>query len=101
MHGDFARQAGLSSEETEEMIDVLESMGAEVRSISAAETARRLDQPALFIHSCNDRIVPIADGLECASAWPGARLLQLEGLGHGRILRASIVLEAIVKFIAA
>jgi len=96
----FASQAGLNVSQTEEMIGVLESMDANVRRISIPEIAPRLSQEVLFIHSKDDRVVPISDGMESARAWRGANFLQLENLGHRRILRASVVHEAILKFIS-
>jgi len=35
-----------------------------------------------------------------ARAWPGARLLAVTGLGHGRILRDDDVIQAAADFIA-
>ncbi|HTQ77725.1 MAG TPA: hypothetical protein VMI15_06850 [Burkholderiales bacterium] len=43
--------------------------------------------------------VPYAQGAALARAWPGARLLATEGLGHGRILEADRVLSAAAHFI--
>jgi pimeloyl-ACP methyl ester carboxylesterase len=82
------------------MIRILEAMNANVRRISIPEIAPRLTQPALFLHSKDDRVVPISDGVESARAWRGARWLEFEGLGHRRILRASVVHEAILKFLS-
>jgi hypothetical protein len=35
-----------------------------------------------------------------AAAWPGARFMKTQGLGHGRILRDPAVVEAAVAFIS-
>jgi len=96
----YASYAGLNATETEEMIQVLESMDVNVRGTSIPEIAPRLSQKALFIHSKDDHIVPIGDAVESAMAWPGASLLLFESLGHRRILRASLVHQAILKFIS-
>jgi pimeloyl-ACP methyl ester carboxylesterase len=96
----FAAEAGLDNRETEEMIRILEAMNANVRRISIPEIAPRLTQPALFLHSKDDRVVPISDGVESARVWRGARWLEFDGLGHRRILRASVVHEAILKFLS-
>lgn len=97
----FARQLGLNSHQTELMIRALKAMGVDVESLSLPEIARRLDRRALFVHSTDDRTVPIADGLETVSAWRGARMLQVDGLGHVRILRDPVVVETVIGFIAA
>jgi pimeloyl-ACP methyl ester carboxylesterase len=39
--------------------------------------------PTLVIHGANDALVPVQHGHDTAAAIPGARLLVLEGLGHG------------------
>jgi len=62
--------------------------------------APRLKAPALVVHDRTDGIVPWAQGAALARAWPGARLLSTDGLGHGRILEAEGVARAAVDFIA-
>jgi pimeloyl-ACP methyl ester carboxylesterase len=62
--------------------------------------APRLGTPALVVHDRGDRMVPWAQGAALARAWPGARLLSTEGLGHGRILEAELTLRAAADFIA-
>jgi len=96
----FAAEAGLDNCETEEMIRILETMNINIRCISIPEIAPCLTQPALFIHSNDDRVVPISDGVESVRAWSGAQWLEFHGLGHRRILRASVVHEAILKFLS-
>jgi pimeloyl-ACP methyl ester carboxylesterase len=60
----------------------------------------RLNTPALVIHDRSDGIVPWTQGAALARAWPGARFLSTEGLGHGRILESETVLRAAADFIA-
>lgn len=61
--------------------------------------ARRLTSPALIVHDELDTSVPWTQGERIAAAWPGARFLKTSGLGHGRILRDRMVVDATVKFI--
>jgi pimeloyl-ACP methyl ester carboxylesterase len=56
--------------------------------------------PALVIHDADDASVPWQQGEMIAAAWPGARLMKTQGLGHGRILRDPAVVEAAVAFIS-
>ncbi len=95
----FAKQVGLTSQESDMMIAALRNRGVDVESISLPAIARGLHQRTLFIHSTDDRVVPFADGLETASAWQGARMFQVDGLGHRRILRDPVVLEKVIGFI--
>ena len=48
-----------------------------------AEGLRRLRVPTLVIHGTDDPMFPAAHGAATAEAIPGAKLLMLEGLGHG------------------
>jgi len=95
----FCTRAGLNSEQTEEMIEMLEAMGTNVRSISIPAIAERLQQEALFIHSYDDRVVPISEGRESANAWKRGGFLEVVGFGHTRILGASVVIETVLKFL--
>jgi hypothetical protein len=45
-------------------------------------------------------MIPWRQGLRVARAWPDARLLLTEGLGHGRILRDDGVTRAAADFIS-
>jgi pimeloyl-ACP methyl ester carboxylesterase len=76
-----------------------ERFGLRWSEIEIPRLAPRLKTPALVIHDRGDAIVPWKQGAALARAWPGARLLSTEGLGHGRTLEADAVLRAAVDFI--
>ena len=98
----FAAAAGLDAEGIEAMLAVLrDAIGVDVREISVTRRAPHLRQPAIFIHSADDRVVAIDDSMGSAAAWPGARHLRVEGLGHRRILADSTVIAAAIEFITA
>jgi pimeloyl-ACP methyl ester carboxylesterase len=67
--------------------------------LSTVENVRRQTVPALIIHDEQDHNVPWQQGERIAAAWPGARFMKTQGLGHGRILRDSSVVAAVVDFI--
>ena len=97
----FAAAAGLDAEGIDAMLSVLRIMiGVDVSEISLPQRAPNLRQPALFIHSGDDEVVPIEDSLDSAAAWPGARHMRVEGLGHRRILSDLTVVGAAVEFIS-
>jgi pimeloyl-ACP methyl ester carboxylesterase len=96
----FAAQAGLDARETADMLRALEQRGVDVHKVSMPLRAPTLQQPALFLHSADDRIVPISDAAATARAWPGARLQRFEGLGHRRILQAPAAVAAALAFVA-
>lgn len=45
-----------------------------------------LQHPALIMHDPADRVVPFAASTDLHRHWPGSELVELEGLGHRRIL---------------
>lgn len=98
----FAAAAGLDSEGREAVVALLqETIGVDLREISLPGRARHLHQPALFIHSSDDRVVSVDDSLASARAWHGARHMRVEGLGHRRILTDPAAVAAAIEFITA
>jgi pimeloyl-ACP methyl ester carboxylesterase len=55
--------------------------------------------PTLVIHDNHDKEVPVTEGRAIANRSPDGQFLATEGLGHRRILRSSMVADAIVDFI--
>jgi pimeloyl-ACP methyl ester carboxylesterase len=60
---------------------------------------RALAAPALLVHDRGDPDVPYAQGAEIADAWPGARLVATEGLGHRALLRDPAVVRRVAAFL--
>ena len=77
-----------------------ERFGLRWFELEVPRLAPRLRTPALVIHDRSDGVVPWTQGATLARAWPGARLLSTEGLGHGRILESEIATRAASDFIA-
>lgn len=67
-----------------------------VPAIAARQQAR-----LLVVHDTEDRETPFAGGAAIARAWPGGELMSTRGLGHRRLLVASVVIERVVAFVAA
>lgn len=53
----------------------------------------------LLLHDEHDPIVPIAEARQLAAAWPAARFVRTQGLGHNRILREPAVVRQAVAFL--
>jgi len=62
--------------------------------------ARTLTTPALVIHDRHDEDIPFGEGEAIARAWPGAELVETEGLGHHAIMRDADVAERVARFVA-
>ena len=59
-----------------------------------------LAQPLLVLHAADDEDVPIEAGRFVAAHWPAARLVELDGLGHRRILRDPGAIQTATAFLA-
>jgi len=98
----FSRAIGISEEVRQRMQHRVESrVGRRMSDMHADEIARHMNIPLLVIHDEDDSFVPLQFGQSIAAAWPGAKLVTTEGLGHRRILRAAHVNDLAVGFIDA
>lgn len=61
--------------------------------------ARAFSIPLLVVHDRDDDTVAYSDGCAIAAAWPGARLITTQGLGHRGVVRAPGVLEQVAAFV--
>jgi pimeloyl-ACP methyl ester carboxylesterase len=55
--------------------------------------------PLLVVHDESDRTVPFGEAARIAAANPGAASLATRGLGHSRVLRADVFLDAVLDFL--
>jgi pimeloyl-ACP methyl ester carboxylesterase len=92
-----ASEAGVDGDA---LIAALDARGVGVASLVFPETAARLEVPALLVHSKDDRTCDVRGARAVAAAWRGSELLEVDGLGHMRILRDSAVVERVVEFVA-
>lgn len=67
---------------------------------SLAQTAPAMTAPLLVVHDRDDDDTYWSEGAALAGAWPGARLLTTNGLGHRRILREPAVVDAVARFVS-
>lgn len=95
----FGAAMGLVDAQINDLFVELESRGVELDGVSVAESAKHLRQPALFVHSEDDKVVPFSDAVVNATSWPRSTLLRQRGLGHRRLLDDRAVVDAIVGFI--
>ena len=98
----FAMQLGLRADVTAEMRRLSETrLRMSWDDLPLVPFRGHADAPALLVvHDREDREVPWTDGAAIARAWPGARLIETQGLGHRRVLRDASVVQAVSAFIA-
>lgn len=99
----IAHQAGLRGEAVHRLLRQMERLiGVAPDAMDMQRQARTLSQPALFIHSADDPVVPPAPARAVAALWPGAAWMQLDGLGHyRRLLEDDSVVAAVRRFAGA
>ena len=99
--GWFARKLGLPESVRSQMQQRFERrLGHRWDEFELPQSVRNVRAKALVVHDAGDREVTPASGLSLARAWPGARFLRTEGLGHRAILRDPQVATDVVDFIA-
>ena len=54
---------------------------------------------ALLLHDTNDRVLPVEKSREVAHRWPEAKLIEVTGTGHYKILGAEKVLDKVMGFL--
>jgi pimeloyl-ACP methyl ester carboxylesterase len=59
------------------------------------------ETPLLVVHDRGDAETPFTGGQAIARAWPRARLLATDGLGHRRVLRDEAVIAEVARFLTA
>lgn len=57
--------------------------------------------PLLVVHDREDRETSFDDGAAIAAKWPNSQLQPTTGLGHNRILRDSVTIDAAVRFVSS
>jgi pimeloyl-ACP methyl ester carboxylesterase len=100
----FARRMadglGLSPERSEALLaQIQRNFGVHLDALDVRRFAVWLRQPALIFHDVQDREVPFAHGRAIAEAWPRARFVPLERLGHTRPLSDAGVVRTTVAFL--
>lgn len=80
-------------------IDRIERSVGAVGGRATDRAALLVRAPGLVLHDRADRHVPFAHGVSVAAAWPGARFVPLDGLGHRRMLDAPAVHQECLAFI--
>lgn len=78
---------------------VEKSVGLERMAMELGQVGPKLRTPLLLVHDAQDRTISHQHSQEIAQAWPGARLLTTQGLGHRRILRDPEVLARAAAFL--
>ncbi|HYC35988.1 MAG TPA: alpha/beta hydrolase [Usitatibacter sp.] len=98
--GYFARKLGIPERIRRAMQEGFErKLGQPWRDFELPHSVAAVRARALVVHDAGDREVAFASGLALARAWPGARLVRTEGLGHRAIVRDPAVVRDAIDFL--
>ena len=96
----MAAALGLPPWRAAAVLDVMrQEIGRDPEDADTIAALAGLRVPGLVIHDRADRRTPWEQGRAVASAWPGARFLSTNGLGHNRIAWDDDVVGAVIAFV--
>ena len=93
----FAEERGV---EGDALVEAMQARGIDVPSLVLSDNAAQFDVPALIVHSIDDRTCDVRGARRVAASWRTSQLLEVDGLGHNRLLRDPAVIERVATFIA-
>lgn len=97
----FMLRAGITPARREGIHRELRRMtGADLETIDLGRVAPTLKIPALILHSLDDPMIPLSDGMRLSREWPGASFVPLDGLGHRRMLKNEPAIQQMTRFVA-
>jgi pimeloyl-ACP methyl ester carboxylesterase len=100
--GFFARKLGIPETVRRAMQERFErALGKPWKDFELPQSVAQVRASALVIHDTDDAEVPSAAGVALARAWPGARFVGTQGLGHRGVLRDPEVARDVVDFMGA
>jgi pimeloyl-ACP methyl ester carboxylesterase len=99
----FSQATGLAPEAQQHLYQQMKaSYGEDVWEVTALDKQLpRFAVPTLMFHDREDEITPYQSSAALAKAWPAARLVTTNGLGHRRILRDPQVIQQAVDFVTS
>lgn len=96
----FADSIALPDAAKRSFFDLVDQrVGVPARELDTSRIGPRLHLPGLIVHDRDDDMVPFAEGEAIARAWPSARFLGTEGLGHRQVLADDGVVHAVTSFL--
>lgn len=80
--GEARARAGAAYDRCFEPAGVARQMAAVMRDGSRDDALRRIDVPTLVLHGSRDTLIQPSGGRHTAEVIPGARYVEIEGMGH-------------------
>ncbi len=74
--------------------------GRPVEELDLVSIRLSAETEALVVHDIGDEVIPVQEARLLESAWPSARFLYTQGLGHRELLADAMVVERVAAFLA-
>lgn len=98
----IAQATDMDATGTEQLLRLTEAhIGQPVSSMELDALADGFLHPALMLHDPADLVVPYAESCALAEAWHGAKLVDIAGAGHSRIMGHPEAIAASVEHLAS
>ena len=96
----FARTIALPRAAKRAFLEIVDRhVGVPARELDVTRYESALTIPGLVVHDRDDDSVPFCEAEAIARAWPRARLIATQGLGHRRVLSDPGVVAAATRFL--
>ena len=91
---------GMSWNLSLEDVALVEEVKKQIDEINVEDYAQKSSvEKALLLHDTNDRVLPVEKSREVARKWPAAKLIEVTGTGHYKILGEKKVLDKVMEFL--
>lgn len=96
-------QLGITEKVRSMLINKLETdLNVSVDGLAVSHSVKNINvKEALVLHDVADGVLPIQQAKRVVDNWPVAKMIEIEGTGHFRILRDEETLEHIERFLIA
>lgn len=89
---------GLDEAAIERLIDRVRDRGVPVDAMDMTRLGAERSEPLFIIHSRDDEMTPSKGSQSIANAWPEAKLLLVDDLGHNMAMRDNATIAAVLRF---
>lgn len=98
---DVSEKLGITKKVEDRLITRLtKETGQDVYALNVSDFVKQIRvKQALIIHDRHDRVIPIYQSKHVHQNWPPAKLMEIEGTGHFRILSNHAVIGAVIGFL--
>jgi len=98
---DVAEMVGITDKVKNRLINRLEKeTNNDVKNLNVSEFVKSINvNKSLIIHDINDKVIPISRSKNVHHNWAVSEFMEIEGIGHFRILRTKEVINKVIDYL--